>query len=307
MRTNIVKFAAQNKTNNMQNTTLFFVKFAVKLFALLPFWMVFLISDFLFFLLYRIFKYRKKIVLKNLSNSFPNKTPEEINNCAILFYRHFCDLLVETIKGFSLPKKELQKRFVNKNPEVFDTLFKNNKSALLLGSHYGNWEWGSLSFPLAVQHKVIGIYKPLKNKKIDQYLNSLRKRWGMHLVSMAQTGRAIIKNKDQACIFALIADQTPSDIQNAIWLNFLNQDTPFLRGPEKLASQTGYAVFYYKITKLKRGFYQMEFKELKPGKNEYPKKTITALYANELEKDIKNHPEYWLWSHRRWKRKRIND
>lgn len=265
---------------------------------------MYLVSNILQFFLYHFFKYRKKVVQENLRKSFPEKQVTEIQLLTKRFYQHFCDLFLESLKGLSLPEAELRRRFVYKNPEIFTPLFEKNQSAILLGSHYGNWEWGVLSFPLAVRHKVIGIYKPVKNRFIDAWLNHRRRRWGLHLTSMRQAGRAIIENRNQPCIFVLIADQTPADVKNAHWLQFLNQDTPFLHGPDKLARQSGYPVFVFEIERVKRGFYEVTFREICPNPQMLKEGDITEAFARHLENIIRLDAANWLWSHRRWKRKR---
>ncbi len=288
----------------MQRTGSFLLKTLILTFSVIPLQLLYSFSYVLFFCLSKVFRYRQKVVLANLQNSFPEKNKNNLKNLSKQFYRHFCDLLLESIKGLTLPKAELQLRFIYKNPEIFAPLFEKKQSAILLGSHYGNWEWGVLSFPLAVQHKVIGIFKPLKNRRLDSWLNYRRRRWGLHLTSMQQAGRAVIENRNQPCIFVLIADQTPSDVKNAHWLPFLNQDTPFLHGPDKLARQTGYPVFYFEIQRVKRGFYEVTFEEICPNPKEKKEGEITAAFAHCLEATIRKDPANWLWSHRRWKRKR---
>jgi KDO2-lipid IV(A) lauroyltransferase len=256
------------------------------------------------FIFQHVIKYRQEIIENNLQNAFPEKQQAEIDQLKHDFYRHFCDLLLESIKGLTLSKQELQRRFVYTNPEIFSPLFEKKQSAILLGSHYGNWEWGVLSFPLAVQHKVTGIYKPLKNRPVDAWVNQQRKRWGLHLVSMNQAGRAVVEIRQQPSIFVLIADQTPSDIKNAHWLPFLHQDTPFLQGADKLARQTDYPVFIFDIQRVKRGFYEVTFTELCQHPSRKQAGEITELFARHLEATILDNPANWLWSHRRWKRKR---
>ncbi len=286
---------------------IFLIKIVVNLFAFLPMKAVYAFSDLLYFSFRFIIHYRKTVIQKNLVDSFPSKLNEEIKQITIQYYRYLSDLIVESVKGLSLSKKELQKRFVYKNPEIFADLFQQGKSAILLGSHYGNWEWGSLSFPLSVKHKVIGVYKPIKNQKVENYLNTLRKRWGLHLTSMKNSGRTIIENKDEPVIYVFIADQTPVDVVNAHWVQFLNQDTPFLHGAAKLAHRTGYPVFHFKINKVKRGYYEVEFEEISSSPKTKEPYAISVEYARHLEKMINNAPAYWLWSHRRWKRRRPTD
>lgn len=290
----------------MQRIQASLVQLVVFSFRWIPFPLLYFVSGILRWSLFRITGYRKKVVLRNLSAAFPDKAPSEIDTICRSFYRYFSDMIVETIKGFYLSKEETQRRFVYKNPEIFDPLFREGKSAILLGSHYGNWEWGVLTFPLAVKHQVIGIYKPLKNRHLDNYLNRLRKKWGLHLSSMRQAGRMLVENRDKPTIFVLIADQTPSDTKNAIWLPFLNQDTPFIHGPEKMAIQTGYPVFMYEIRCIKRGYYEVSFSLLEGQPQRTLPGEITGHFASRLEKALQSSPAPWLWSHRRWKRSRPN-
>ena len=284
----------------MQSANLLLVKILVKLFALLPFRLLYVVSDFFFFLLFYVVKYRRQIVATNLSNSFPEKTPPETKAISKQYYHHLCDLLVETIKGLSLPEAELRRRFVFLNPEIFP----KGKSAILLGSHFGNWEWGTLSIPLNVEHTVLGIYKPLKNKLLDKYFSHLRKQWGLHLAPMSKAGRAVVEYRDKPTIFVLIADQTPVDVKNAHWLDFLHQDPPFLHGADKLARRTGLPVFYVEINKIKRGFYEVTTSQICEAEENLAEGEITRRYAAALETSIHKQPAFWLWSHRRWKRKR---
>ncbi len=286
----------------MQSTASFFTKLLIQFIGLLPFWVLWPLSDLVAFMLCKVVGYRKKVILTNLKNSFPNKSDGEISSLSSKFYSHFADLLLESVKGLTLPKAELQRRFVYRNPKIFRPLFENEQSAILLGSHFGNWEWGVLSFPLSVQHTVVGVYKPLKNKLLDKYLNSLRKQWGLHLTDMAHTGRAVAQYRSQPTIFVLIADQTPSDIRNAHWTEFLQQNTPFLHGMDKLARKTGYPVFYFEIERVQRGFYEVSFSPICEANEPLAAGEITRRYAARLESTIRNSPAEWLWSHRRWKR-----
>ncbi|MEZ4932669.1 MAG: lysophospholipid acyltransferase family protein [Saprospiraceae bacterium] len=286
--------------------TVLLIRIMVGCFAMLPMKVVYVLSDMLYLLFRYIVKYRRKVIQLNLRNSFPKSSEKEIDDLTNRFYRYFSDLILETMKGFSFGEADWQTRFIYKNPEIFDSLYQQKKSAILLGSHYGNWEWGGISFPLAVKHKVIGAYKPIKNRKVETYLNDFRKKRGLHLTNMKFAGRAVIENKNEPVIFVFIADQTPSDVQNAHWLTFLNQDTPFLHGAAKLASKTGYPVFHYKINRMKRGFYEVEFEEICGSPESLSPPDITSLYAKHLERMISQNPPFWLWSHRRWKRKRPN-
>lgn len=286
----------------MQPTIAFFTKIAIRLVGLLPFWLIYGLSDFLCFLLFRVFRYRSKVVHSNLARSFPEMEAKDIRALTARFYRHFSDILLESVKGLSMSRSELQRRFRYRNPEIFQPLLEKKQSAILLGSHYGNWEWGVLSFPLSVQHQVFGVNKPLKNKALDAYLNSLRKQWGLQLTEMKQAGRAVVQQKSNPTIFVLIADQTPFDVRNAHWVNFLHQDTPFLHGMEKLARQTGYPVFYFEIERVRRGAYEVSFSPICEAPKNTAEGEITRLFAEKLGATIRREPANWLWSHRRWKR-----
>lgn len=301
---NIAIFATFKEIYLVESMTVNFIRIIVGCFKLLPMQGVYVLSDFCYFLLRYILRYRRKVIQSNLRNSFPKLINKEIYDLTNQYYHYLCDLFLETLKGFSFSKADWRKRFVYKNPEIFDSLYQQKKSAILLGSHYGNWEWGGISFPLVVKHKVIGIYKPINNKKVETYLNNLRKKCGLHLTNMKSAGRAVVENKNEPVIFVFIADQTPVDVKNAHWLTFLNQDTPFLHGAAKLAYKTGYPVFHYKIQRVKRGYYEVEFEEICLTPSSIPPQKTTVLYANQLELMIKQNPPYWLWSHRRWKRKR---
>jgi KDO2-lipid IV(A) lauroyltransferase len=280
------------------------VKLLVRFFALLPFPALYGLSSLLHHLLAHLFRYRRKVILENLRKAFPDKGGAWVQSTAGQFYAFFSDLLLESLKGPSLSRDELLSRFCYRNPEIFDPLFQQGRSAILLGSHAGNWEWGVLSFPLVVRQQVIGIYKPLSNKRLNRLLCQLRSRWGLILFSMRTAGRAMAQFRDKPCIYVLIADQTPSDLGHAHWLDFLHQDTPFLHGADKLARQSNYPVFFFQINQLKRGHYEVIFRELCANPAEAPEGEITRLFAAALEAAIADRPQHWLWSHRRWKRKR---
>jgi KDO2-lipid IV(A) lauroyltransferase len=290
----------------MQAIALFFIKLLTRAIGAIPFKGLQGLSQGLAFVFIHLFTYRKSVVLANLGNAFPEHSPAQTASIARRFYRHLADVILESIKGLTLPKAELQRRFRYRNPEIFDDLFSQGKSAILLGSHYGNWEWGVVTFPLAVRHKVVGIYKPLGNPLTDRWLNRLRCRWGLQLASMQQAGRTVAEHKNQPCIFVLIADQTPLRVRNAHWVRFLSRDTPFLPGPDRLTRQTGYPVFIFDIERMEQGFYEVTFTELCANPAGLPEGEITGRFARHLENTIRRKPEDWLWSHRRWKRaKRI--
>ncbi|GAB4248384.1 MAG: lipid A biosynthesis protein [Saprospiraceae bacterium] len=273
-----------------------------RIFGQLPFSVIYGFSNVLFLVLYYVAGYRKKVVTQNLQRSFPGKSPKEINLIRCRYYRYFADLLLESLKGLYMKEAAFRKRFTWADPHVFDEEIKGQKHIILLGSHYGNWEWGAVCMPLFLHHQLYGIYKPLSNKALDNWLQERRSRFGLLPVKMSQVARTLVQEHDALAMFAFIADQTPVDVENAIWLRFLNQDTPFYHGPEKLARKTGFPVYIYKIECPKRGFYSISFHKLTDDARSLPEGELTKRYAAFLERQIREAPQYWLWSHRRWKR-----
>ena len=275
-----------------------------KLLGHLPFPVIYALSSLMYLVLYHVAGYRRKVVAENLQRSFPEKPPGELKRIERQFYHYFCDLLLETLKGLYLREDVFRKHFVWPESGVFDEEIKSRKNIIMLGSHYGNWEWGSICMPLYLQHRLYGIYKPLSNKPIDAWLQQRRSRFGLRLVKMSQVARHIIQEHGSPAMFAFIADQTPVDVENAFWIRFLHQDTPFFHGPEKLARRTGFPVYVYKIERPGRGYYSISFHKLCDDARPLPAGELTKRYAEFLEQQINEAPSRWLWSHRRWKRKK---
>ena len=288
----------------MQKLGYYLFRTFIFIFKLMPFTLVYLLSDFLFMLFYYVFGYRKKVIYTNLKKSFPDKTDKEINKIIKATYKNLTDVTVEGIKGFSMSKKELVRRYKVTNADILDNYFKKGISVLGIGSHYTNWEWGVLCFSLQFKHKSIGIYKPLSNKYIDSYIRKTRAAWGMNLESIKRTNAAFEENKNTANLYFLIADQSPSNIVSAYWIDFLNQDTACLHGPENYAKQYNLPVVYGNVQRVKRGFYTVELIELIKNSKETSEAEITKKFMGKLESIIKEKPGNWLWTHKRWKRKR---
>ncbi|HAN17243.1 MAG: hypothetical protein A2X13_00160 [Bacteroidetes bacterium GWC2_33_15] len=272
--------------------------------AIIPFWFLYGFSDFLAFLLYYVFSYRKKTILKNLRNSFPGKSEKEINSIAWKNYRNLSDIVIESIKAFTISSKRIIRRFKIVNPELLDEYYNKNQSIIGVAGHYGNWEWGALAGGLQIKHKGIAVYKPLSNKYIDKFLRRTRAANGATLESIKFTSNAFEKHIHEVCIFMLVADQSPTNMKEAIWTTFLNQETACLHGPEKYAKRYNYPVVFVDIQRVKRGYYELEFSKLVDEPLKTSEGEITRLYMSRLEKIINAKPENWLWSHRRWKRKR---
>ncbi len=279
----------------------------VGIFSLLPFPILTGLSRIIYLLLYYGIGYRKKVVVQNIKIAFPQKSDAEIKKIVQGFYRQFTEVLLETIKGLSMSAPDLKKRYRFLNADIFATLQEEGKSAIILGGHFGNWEWGSLSFPLWVSATVVGIYKPIKNERIEKFLCQRRCRHGLHLRNMNQTGRALIQYKNQASLFVLIADQTPSNLEAAHWIPFFQRSTPFLNGPEKIARKSNYPVYYFDIQRKGSSHYEITFQLLSENPAEEKPQAITQKYRKALEQSIRQQPEAWLWSHRRWKHAKALD
>jgi KDO2-lipid IV(A) lauroyltransferase len=270
--------------------------------SLLPFPVLYLLSDGLYVILYKVIGYRKKVVLKNISNSFPERSREEHVQIMSAFYRHFCDLVVESIKVFTISRQEVEQRFTVINPEFMDRFFDKGQSVIIAGGHYNNWELLAVAIDGPVKHKVLALYKAFKNQWLDGKMKSSRGKYGLEMISTKIAKSAFQREDLHAIIFGV--DQSPSKSSNCYWGTFLNQDTPMIFGVEKYAKEYNYPVLYGCINKIKRGHYSWEFTEAieEPIKTGYGE--ITQRIHSLLEQDIIAKPEFWLWSHKRWKHKR---
>jgi KDO2-lipid IV(A) lauroyltransferase len=273
-------------------------------FRYLPFPVLYVLSDFLFILLYKVTKYRYDVITGNFRRAFPEKPEKEILEHTRKFYLNFTDILLETLKGLGITQEVILQRYQFVNADILDQDFNANQNIIILTSHHTNWEWAVLSVNLWLKHQVVGIYKPLKNKTVNTFFNQHRQKWGLELVSMAKTARVFAKKRETPAAFVFIADQTPSDIKNAHWVNFLNQETAFHHGMDKIARRTNYHVYLADIKRVKRGYYEVTFSLLCREPAKLQEQEITGRYANALEKIIQKDPANWLWSHRRWKRKK---
>ena len=277
-------------------------RFLIGLFRLLPESLLFWLSDGCSFLLKKIIGYRKAVIERNLNNSFPQKTIAEKKQIAANYYQHLSDLLIETLRSYSLPKEQLESRFRYENTDLLLPYLEDGQSILLLGSHFGNWEMGCLSFPLQTDYPVYTVYKPLSNPKLETYLKKLRSKWGMQMVPMNQLARVLVSQKNTPSIYILVADQSPASTNKALWKTFLHQRTPFMNGIEKIAKQTGYPVFNFAIEKEKRGRYRVQFSNLWNGNTTIQDGVLSDVYIDSLTQQINKQPSEWLWSHNRWKR-----
>lgn len=272
----------------------------------LPFPVFYWISDFTFFLLYRVLGYRKKVVSTNLKNAFPHYSSEKLEHITVAFYRYLCDLFLETFKTLVISKSVALERckLSTETKVLFDRYAQKNQTIVLVMGHYGNWEWAGNAFSLTCKQQLYVIYHPLANPYFDKLMYKMRTRFGTKLFAMKDSVKEIIKTKDQTKVIAFIADQTPPK-ENAYWTTFMNQDTPVFWGPEKIARKMNYPVIYTTVKKIKRGYYEIFAEELFANPSETAEGEISEAHTRRLETDITRQPETWLWSHRRWKHSRV--
>ncbi|WP_029905989.1 lysophospholipid acyltransferase family protein [Prevotella sp. 10(H)] len=291
------------------NRLLYYIMFIwMYMHALLPFSVLYVFSDILYFFVYKIAGYRLKVVRKNLEASFPDKTEKERRKIEREFYHHFCDYFVETLKLLHISDKEMQKRMQFENVEQIKELMKDGNSVLMFLGHYCNWEWiPSITLNFKGENKILGeIYKPLKNKAMDDLFLRIRSRFGSLAISKQDTLRAIVKlrNEGKQTLIGFMADQTPAWRNIHYWTPFLNQETPVFTGVERIAKQTGFAVIYLDMEKWKRGHYKATVRLITDKPKDEPENSITETYIRAMEKTILRNPAYWLWTHKRWKRTR---
>ena len=271
-------------------------------FSYLPLPVIYFFTDFLYLLLITIAPYRKEVIEGNLKRSFPNKSTKELKKIKYKFYRHFTDLLAEGIKNLTISKKELSKRFVVVNPELVNKLYTDKKNVLLVSGHYNNWEWLITIQNLISPHKAYGIGMPMTSKFWDEKINSRRERFGMNVIFANNYKEELLKNPNELKSVLVLSDQSPYDSLKSYWMQFLNQDTAVLFGAELMAHELNYAVVGFITRKVKRGYYEMELINISEDSNKKEWGEITESHVRMLEKEIIKSPQYWLWSHKRWKR-----
>jgi KDO2-lipid IV(A) lauroyltransferase len=288
----------------MKFLTFILLKAFIFLFSIIPFRLLNFFSDGVYFILYPLSGYRKKVVKQNIRNSFPEKDEHQVGLIVGKFYHHLCDLLVESIKAFSMPEDEVVRRYSYENTGFLDDLYREGKSVLCVAGHYNNWEWAGIASGTQLMHRPVGFYKPLSNKSVDAFVQKTRVRGRSLLASITNTSAVFLKDYGEPAIFYMVADQSPSSVRLAYWMQFLNQDTAVLHGPEKYARIHNMPVVFAYPQKIKRGYYRVKFSMLVEDPSKTEPGEISRIYMNTLEKIIRENPEFYLWSHRRWKLKR---
>lgn len=277
------------------------------LLALLPFRAIYILSDGLYFLLRYVVHYRRRIIRRNLRNAFPEKPEDELGEIEHKFYHYICDYMLEEIKMLSISFDELCRRMEYDNKEVFLEMIEKHGGIVLLIPHYANFEWiigmGGIMQPGDIP---VQIYKPLRNKYIDEMFKHIRSRFGGYNVQKHATAREVIKlrRKGKRLAVGLITDQSPNRNEAHYWTSFLNQDTVFMDGAERIAKRMNFPVFYCELQRVGRGYCKVFFDLMTETPEQAADGEITELFARRLEQTISREPAYWFWSHKRWKLKR---
>ncbi len=272
--------------------------------AWLPTPLLYLFSDLLFAVLYFLTGYRKRVVEENLRRAFPGKDRTWRRAVMRRFYRHLCDIIVEEIRMIHMPTRELLRRVEVRRSDLerFEKMRREGKHALVGAGHYGNWEWAN-AFVAQTSYYVMAIYKPLKDKVIEKLITRARLRWLDEVVPLHRVYRAILSyhRRGIPTLSYFITDQTPLPFESEYVTLFLNQETAVYLGLEKLARKFGDPVYFLMMKKVRRGHYRLEIHEVSPDPQKEPPYAITEKHVQMLEELIREAPEYWLWSHRRWK------
>lgn len=271
--------------------------------SILPFRLFYFVSDVVFVLVYYIIGYRRKTVKENLDLVFPEKSREEKNRITLKFYRHMCDIFLEMIKSISISDEELKKRFVFTNPEEFKRIKKLDKSLIAMCGHYASYEWMIALQLHGVDYKAFGIYKKVKNPYFDKMARDIRGKFNGELIPTVEATSKItaLEKAGQRGVYAMISDQSPKRYKKTHWIDFMGIKVPVFVGSEVLARKLDMAVVYLHVEKVKRGHYAATLINISDNPREEPEFAITKEYIRLLERQIREKPEYYLWTHKRWK------
>ena len=270
------------------------------LLSLLPWFVIYVISDACYFLIYYVFKYRRKIVLDNLLIAFPEKTEAERICIAKSFYKGFTDNFIELIKLVSITESEMKKRFII-NIEVVNELVEKHQRVHLITGHYFNWEFANLAVGLISKFPFVVAYKPVSNKVFDRLMYHIRSRFGTKLVSSTNFAKDFQPLSKSNYALILVADQNAANTSKAYWIDFFGKKVPLVKGPERGAKMNNLPIVYTEFYKVKRGFYKGNFELITTTPNDYKDGEITKILIRKIEDSIRKEPPNYLWSHRRWK------
>lgn len=296
---NITIFVAINRC--MQLLVFILVYPALWLISILPYRAFYLFSDFVFFLVFHVIGYRKKVVRENLKLVFPEKQEKEIKRIQKEFFKHMCDMFLEMVKTMNLTKADIKKRYHITNVELIQEIEKE-KSILVPCSHYANWEW-NVSLNLYIKSKGYAVYQRVANKYFDKLVKDFRSRWNTTLITTHETVKTVMRNEGEGtkAIYGMVSDQSPMVMHAHYWGDFMGVTVPVYNGVEILARKLDLAVVFLKVSKVKRGYYQAEFIPITLAGKQTEPNEITKKFIALTEQQIYERPEHYLWSHKRWK------
>ena len=263
-------------------------------------------ADIAYFILYYALNYRKDVTRMNLKNAFPEKSEKELKEIEKKYYHHLCHLFFEIMKTISFNKKSVPKRFFVKENEDLKKSYDNGRDVVFMCGHFNDWELWASAMPYLIDFKCVAIYKPLANQFAEQKAKETRERHGMKMVAMNESIRYMMQNKNSKSAYIILADQSPSNMTNVHWNTFLNQETPWMLGGTTIGKKLEMDFYFAYIAQLERGKYEVRFKKISDGKDSMTDKDILDLYTQNLEGIIREKPQYWLWSHKRWKHKKAD-
>lgn len=276
----------------------------LKLISRLPLPVLYLISDFLYSLVRYVIGYRKKVIMKNLRNAFPEKSEQELIRIKNNFYRHLGDVVVESLKTLTISETSLNRRVKLLNPEVINAYYEKGQSVIVVTSHQGNWEWLLVSCSAQLPFHVDAVYMRLKNAFFDELMKKIRSRFGAEPIEKQTSFRSMMQHRDRVSITAMVADQRAQSSQYQIQTQFLHQETWFYEGPERIAHKLNMPVLFVNMKRVKRGHYAITFHPIDEPPFKEEQNYITRQYVKWVEQAIRERPAEWLWSHNRWKQKR---
>ena len=287
----------------MQGLVFWLVYPILWLISILPFRLFYLVSDLVFVLVYHIIGYRKKTVRENLELVFPEKSESEIKQIRKKFYKHMCDIFLEMIKSINISDKEIKERFTFTNLDYMRKLESQNKSLIVMCGHYASYEWINALQLYGLKFKTYGVYKRIKNRYFDDLIRKIRGRFGGTLITTYKATETIRNNQEQGILgnYGMIADQSPKLSRAKHWLHFMGIRVPVFEGSDRLARKLDMAVVYLHVEKVGRGYYQATLKPITENAPAEPEHYITKKFFELLEKQIYNKPEFYLWTHKRWK------
>lgn len=272
------------------------------LISILPFRLLYAFSDFLYLFVYKIFGYRTSTVKGNLRLVFPDKSEQEISNITSKFYHHLCDMIVEAIKSLTISESQMLKRYKFSNVELLTDLEEKERSIILMCAHYGSWEWVFI-LQTYINYKGYAVYKRLANKYFDRLVKRIRAKYNSHLITTKETLTVLAecKKNGELTINGFVSDQSPKAHKAFHWNEFMGIKVPMYTGAEMLAKKLDMAVVFFGVKRLKRGYYETTFKTITEHPNEFKDYEITDLFFKLVENQIAEAPEYYLWTHKRWK------